>query len=1023
MPTLIKYNTFTEALAYNLTNEEQEILGYVENTASSNMRVHNKKFTNTINSIVNIHPNFNFHSTGILETEYNPSFNKCYSFPDSYLYGYNMFKETKTPVYNKDKNTPLSDYLYDTKIDLSKNSNSDSFYSVYHYGVLINSYISYDKWFSNYQNRGMVNYRLVFGNYLFDDHTDRSYWCYNQYLTKDYFLSKSLFHSRLVQENTTSYYYEKFKDFRWMNNKKILIRGNILDNIIYDYSNLIPEGSIFFIVNSVELKEKLEAQLPTIREKVKTLEGCKEVYTALGLSPNNTNIAFAYRSQDYMYITSSNVQLSLLNFKDEGEDYPLDESGYIAWNKIDYRKKYKHYLGAAKLNPRFVHQFTSMFYTPMKKFTNKPENTQGVPYQITLNKYLYKSTSNEGILTIILGHTIIDGVTYPDELGAISSANDYIGIVDNKDGTYKISFKDTTQVREDRLFVKIKNTFTEVWSTLYYDLDFVLENVKETLRINNDLYEKNVSSCNTISGYIRYSRDTEFTETELANINQANLDNVISYINQNFYTITKPNIEPIEFLSAKAFGDTINLTHKGKSLDRSGNATHVGTHIYNFKSKLNNLDKNLTIKINADIFNNPKPIDPGTGAPADPIRGGGSGGGGAGGAGGAGGNGGGVTIIIRDPEKPVEEPTEEQPKYECLNATADKDGYVKLSDVFDIATLSITVLDPLIPIGTCSHNYRDAYVYVKASPDASWTGDQTVTSCNSTFTAYFRDSYQSHYGQLWTTAEYLMPKAKTTITYKIRRKGTNEKYITIGSHTYSKYRQSFILYTAGQTETPTIQGGDDNSIPYINEEKEFGKLKYQTEINDEEKNETKSLLEGINFNNPKDTSNLKYKMIYPGKGLKDVYAQIDFKGIPLCVYFKALTKEEYAAKYQDPKLFDNNYKTNLTPDETDGTYNLTSDYLYFPKLNNLSKPVPYGTYTYNVELTDNTGNVYKSPNSDYKVTRQTDTPYLRVTYPTENFDKTKIKTIKVNVEKFVDSTGGIVYEKPLEEVQNENTTS
>lgn len=659
MYNLIKYNTLTEALAFNLTEEQLKLYYWLPEYSYKNYNAISKKLMNQYEPYPKETSNSEEYQRqflyevreGILPLEVEIDKIK-YKFPYSNEY-LNYIKTIQNTLFCYKSN--ISSVLYE--IVILQNENKQ-----YTLGEITSNFISN-------LNNNLISGRIIptrISVEIVNPTTSKTAYSYvnspnlatniNDFITdiditfpngksnkeiidSIYNPNIHIYNSMLIGDKDGGIKYTPFKDFRWFENKKLWTLDEILLKDFYSMSNLIPEGSIILICNTQEIKDKLQLELDTIYEQVSTPEKYfellnklsgnsfyKEVYSDDNQSELDSEfngffiekrlrncqlkniVQLGYRNRDILYIFSPVVGLNTIFYSDTEEDYPLDESGYIAWDKIDYRKKYTKGLGAAKISPNIMYKLRSITeYLRLKQFTNRPEDdkTQGIPYDVTISQTLFKTDYNNATLTVTLGYTKFNETIYNDELISIYSLNEYVGIVKQSEGVYKVSFKSTTTIQEDRLVVKIKNTFTGIVSSITFDLDCVIGAMTTKIRVYEDYYSKFIKDCETITGYIHYEQTTEMSNTQLSNINQANINNSITYINDNFMTCNIPTWTPLEWQSSKGFNKSIKITFLGKRLRAEDYyKDKVGKYIHTFQSKADSsVNKTITVELNLSPVN------------------------------------------------------------------------------------------------------------------------------------------------------------------------------------------------------------------------------------------------------------------------------------------------------------------------------------------------------------------------------------------------------------------------------------
>lgn len=1012
MIELTKYNTLSEALAFNLTAEDIETLGYIDIGREGHQnREGIKSIVNTNRKLLNhiAIPSENYNTMGYLGWGGSKGYfnwSKTNLSPYELEYQEDNLQGLFILLINGLKSVSVNSYRTSTYMKHSPND-----FKIYPDSISETAgSATYKNGVLTYLHLGdtlCVNFQQICGTYsdtLFNGA------CYITYVPRFHLLL-----SRLKQTGATSFQYNPFSDFRWLENKKIFLANDFKATTgeecsIEKLANLIPEGSLFFICANANDKTTLETELPTMQESVATPEGLTALYNKFSY---HTQIG--YRSGSSIYVFMSAFGFNSLFYTDSGEDYPLDKSGYIDYSKLDFRKVYTKALGAAKIHPRVIQKLEAMQYLPVKAFTNKPDETQGKPYSVSISQQMFKSTSNKATLNVTLGYTTIEGVTYNDELGTISSANGFLSIVKVNDTTYTISFTKTTEVQADKLIIPIKNTFTNVWTDVYFELDFVADNQSELLRLRQEKYSVNLGNVSTINGYVYYERETALTQAELSALNDADKTKALAYLKANFIDFNTLPYEPIQLESLRASNNSIMYVFKGKSLSNRADLDKVGTYTYQFTTKVNNLSKPLVIEVFAPPSNSPITNDPNTGSPGNRGNGGGNSGsiGSGGRIPGVGNNN--VNPNTGSLEKDGNydnEPVGEEPSEptSCILAPADEDGWVNLNDILDISKITIEsdngnpFIVPPNDTGVYGENespgwrnYQGASIsYVIPNPDNPPKVTGVVTNQSSNWMVRHKTL---------TVMVYAKQKVANT-TGSL----SNNKPSLIMSYSTSQPLQS--CHCLGQDGNyKEVYGGADadwnTPDKFIEKKAVFDEYLSSSYLPNDFDLSVNWM--GFNKNNPSDISNLKYKPFYFWEGLSEKTASVELaNGLKLCLVYLPISREEWNNRFITPtKEIDFNSFTEEALNgagmskNTDGTYKTNYDSIRFDLGSTLNgKKLPYGNYSFEVNFTDTSGKTHKyTSNQNYTGN------YIGFWTNLGSIDKNNIKTIDFKIIKFIDFTG------------------
>ena len=792
---LTQYNTLTEALAFNQTKDEAKEFGYYETMHTKTIMETNLKMFHILD------PKYIFYRYGqspvsglwgyMPSSTYDSSTGQATGTSTETAFAVEFMNTepsgTFQPLY---KAIPFPKATYGTSAKGNMReiigSGTDTIEDRLNWGIVKSGVLStYDRDYS-------LNICLVYTQNYFGDwgQTDRPKDSSGHYTTNNFTNNvreqrEIIMKSRYKQNGYNTFDFFPFTDFRWLENKKIFLWSDITDGVAKSLGNLIPEGSIFFICSDENVKTRLEAELPTLKDDC---TGTLDIYqdtikritgvTSIWADGFYTNLLVGFRSEGNIFVFYPTMGINSLFCNDGGEAYPLNKNGYIDFSAIDYRKKYTKGVGAACLHPRTVAKTDALYYIYADQFTNKPTPEQGSPFSITLSQQTYKTNSNSGTLTITLGYTTIDAVTYNDELTSVTSSKSLINIVNNGNNTYTISFKSTTSEQDDVLTVEIKNTFTNIYSYVSYNLKCVYEPTNpnpDYIRVYPSAITTTVAkNANETKGYVYFYRSAGFTADEQSYMTSANETDLPVRL-QKYFTTTKAATpatrvaDPVLFSSVKFNGNNEMLVYfKGETYNAILDIGKWGTYTYTHTIAGTSKTATFTLLMHADSNWKPSPVpDPGPG-PGDGDDGGGGGGGGGGGntGGGGGSNNNGNGGWMRDDGNIDSNVI--QPKYEaplvCTPLETDADGWGLLSSAYDLTCVCITSTEPAYdpnnppkPVGA----YGGGVLFAK-----DYQGGY----------AWYLDTV----GQFFTNKHNLMPQNRNTYIIKAKRKNDPEaEWVTI----------------------------------------------------------------------------------------------------------------------------------------------------------------------------------------------------------------------------------------------------
>ena len=828
---LTQYNTLTEALAFNQTKDEAKEFGYYETMHTKTIMETNKKMFHILD------PKYVFYRYG------QSPVSGCWGYMPSSTYDSTTGKATGTstetafavefmdtepegtfqPLYRE---IPFPKATYGTSANGNMReitgSGTNEIEDRLNWGIVKSGVLStYDRDYS-------LNICRVYKQNYFGDwgQTDRPKDSSGNYLTNNFTNNireqrEIIMRSRYKQNGYNTFDFFPFTDFRWLENKKIFLWSDITDGVAKSFGNLIPEGSIFYICSDANVKARLETELPTLKanctgdlvtyqDTVKRITGV----TSIWADGFYTNLLVGYRSEGNIFVFYPTMGINSLFCNDGGEAYPLNKNGYIDFSAIDYRKKYTKGVGAACLHPRTVAKTDALYYIYADQFTNKPTPEQGSPFTVTLSQQTYKTSSNSGTLTVTLGYTTVDSVTYNDELTSVTSGKSLINIVNNGNNTYTISFKSTTSEQDDVLTVEIKNTFTNIYSYVNFNLKCLYEPTNpnpDYIRVYPSAITTTVSkNASETKGYVYFYRSAGFTADEQSYMTSANETDLPVRLQKYFLTTKTATpatrfADPVIFSSVKFNSNNEMLVYfRGETYKAILDIGKWGTYVYTHTTVGTNKSATFTLTMHADSSYKPTPIpDPGPGDPGD-------GGGGGGGGGGSNNNGNGGWM--KDDGNIGG--NVHQPKYEaplaCTPLETDADGWGLLSDAYDLSYATITSKEPAYDPNN------------PPKPVGEYGGG-----------VLFSKDYQGGYawyvsGRFFTNKHNLMPQQRNTYIIKAKRKNDPEaewftiftwytetpvqSYVYVGDETGYEINPETGMVDLGTWSQPTIDQNTDITL-------------------------------------------------------------------------------------------------------------------------------------------------------------------------------------------------------------------
>lgn len=1014
MANLTSYNSLAEAIAFNLTDENLEELGYT-NFNGLTKGIHSNKFTE--NAV--IPPKNVLYRRGLYEDtqKFKVIDYKQMEF-DSLENILQTGKTLNSITPLKDKNTREIDttnyYLWKSSTGIDA-------------GVVNGTYTGF---YCDIKND--ITKMPFFGN--FDEPNYRA--CLYDSFKTEYKTLVGL-RNRLAEEGV--FFYSPLTDFRYLDNKKVIKVSELIDGSFLGMINLIPNNTIGFVYKDTNYAGNVDTNNQYDQFCADILNG-KDIVSSYDKvqafeAKYSGKYTIYYRTANVLYFGNlDDVSITGMFVNDNtGLDYPLTESGYIDYKNIDYSKTYTTALGAAKVSPKIISKMLGWSWMNVDAFTNEPkDDTQGVATKISITNQVFRPSDNTATITITLGYTEINGTRYNDELQPLYSANQYINIETVNDTTYKVSFRNTTNPQTDFVYIPIKNTYTGVVIDNFYELELVRDDVTEVVRLRQSKYEVTISNCKTISGYVYYERKTALTTDEKNNLKQADITKAFEFFNTNI--VSFPRLTPFDPTEIKSitFGDrNVMCIFKGKALAKN-EQYRVGTYHYDIKSIGSNIQSSLDVILCADASDGTQ--DPGTGNPPNnpnkkPIGGTvnpGSGGNGSGGIGGGGtGSSSNKGSMMDDDTNKFEKDLNSDPKKEslttpngdsCIIPKTDNE-YVDLSELFEFADSEVTVTsDPiftdetLIGLGgqgdgsvILSRNYQGGTVWTYPTTD---------------------DAGNRHLGTIITNDSGLIPKIRTYVTVKAKYKRANAKgegtdssgNRVLATFVFWQYAQSFTLVnsTTNPTESVDIVGGDTSTYhPTVTD---IFKLTWNKH-NDYNPTLTEDDVI-LNYNGDPSNISIKVKWKWDGVGLTPNEGKIAIKDIVnICAYTEGLEADQLRELYNIPES--NNFTltdapTGSTLDENNFNVTFTSNgYLSFTLDYGNTKPDLYGTFDIKTTITDvnNLSYAIEGKNYDIKWAYKTRDVYVNtnaVKTAEPTFDLTQIKKVNLEVTEVRDFMGTVI---------------
>lgn len=1012
MAELQQYNTLAEAIAFNLSKENLEELGLLDYNGWYEMTVAGKRLVPAKNVLYRkgLYDEID-NSYDIKQAEFDTKDNLF-----SQESGYISYAVAKVKYNSISREIDLS---YTTRNFNYRYGDS------YRLGVLNGTVVSV--FIYTYPTK-----IPFFGNFMGDN--AGGYSLYPSF--KEPFIGKLDLRTKITEDG--SYYYSPITDFRYMPNKKIVKTDELKNNSFFDMLNLVPNNTIGFLFqnrneNDNTLYEQFVADIDKGQEIISSYNNLKEFENKYYL-----RYTIFFRTSNAIYFGNfDDCSIMAMFVNDNKLNYPLNENGYIDYKNIDYSKEYTSGLGAARVSPKIITKMLGWTWTPAKSFTNEPDPdlpAQGIKTKISISNQVFRPSENTATLTITLGHCIVDGITYNDELGTIHSKNELINITKNNDETYTIAFKDTIKPQTDFIYIPIKNTFNNITINNFYELELVEDHITEVIRTRQSSYNVTISNCKTISGYIFYERKTALTDEEKNNLKQADINKAFEFLNANIVSFPRlSSFDPTDIKSITFTSREILCIFKGKTLAKS-EQYRAGKYHYDIQTIKSKIATTLDITLTED--NSSSAISPSSGnSPANPsIKPSGYrplGGGTVPGSGNSSNN------------NPSSSNFTEDDREEIPERDLNEDGVKEAITAFDNSS-SCNIPKTMDDFADISEyltfvkkEVSSDYIYTDKSIGSTREGDGSVTLAKNyqggyvwTYPQYDGDG-NIKLGTIYTNASYLMPKITTTITYKVKYR--NSKNVSVDengdsyiSFSFWQYAQNFIeVANSSTTDGTEIKGGEKS--PYFISPSDIGRAtwnKYSPDNHEFTADDFKYEINGEDVR-------VFMKWKFPGIGLEPSEGYFSIKNtFNICTYMEGLTEEQLRELYNVPEsdnikiteaptgsvLDENNFKIVFSATNNQNYLKFNFDF------EDTTKKVVYGTYDFRVTLTDKNGLAYTKDFKNYNM-RHGNT-YLNFynneiqTGVNKTFDVTNITNVKFEILEKRDFMGSIISNK---EKANENT--
>ena len=728
MPNLSKYNTLTEALAFNLTTDEIKEYAYY------------RTYENRIIKDVNFYHVYKFDLSTTTNNRYYQgalsNFNA--EFSDTKI----RLQQVSTSCGRLLQTKKHSEYsvFYGREIDITAGLKTSLSYT--------NDLIVYNNCLMGgietiYKIR-TDSYPIYYGSTIpttkrINNDTEQ----YNLMFYVPRYDIMSNFKTSI--DSTHKTFLDTFSDFRWYDTKLVWLLSDIYDNTLLNESHNIPDCSIFLFARDADTKTRLEAQLPTLETQCTgTIETFVSLLNIIGNTSvwypdnfyNSVYIGYVFNGFLYVFQGDSFGLNSLFMRPSEsngGEAYPLTSEGYIDYDAIDYRKTYTNAVGAAKLNPRAIAKLNDMYYTSINHFDPYPT----VPDVITLDRQIYNTTYNSGTLTIELGHYVKDDKTIiNNELISVTSEKGLINITQTSTDVYTVSFKNTTTDQEDKITVSILQAFLAnrdskgIIKDTYFTVNFIADaQAIYFIKAYPTYLKKLISKHYTNQFSVYYEQFTDIPTADITTMNDnTNLTAAETCMSKYFVLSSKlqyrnnaligtSDIYTLTSISAGTRG--ISVTYKGNSYNLISDQNLEGDHKYTFTC-VSDTSKSVVVTTNLYVGSGSiiKPVPPKKIIlpikPVPPSNGGGGGGGGSGSDS--------KEAVIIGEVLPV-----------------DEDGYFQFNEYYVVkAMVAVSYGEPYTyPIaGGLAKNFRGGYAWFSDDGKTLYTNDCGMIDVN-TYSAYY----------------------------------------------------------------------------------------------------------------------------------------------------------------------------------------------------------------------------------------------------------------------------------------------
>lgn len=531
MSKLTKYNSISEALAYNLSKAEAEDLGYIDTLSTEDIIKTNKKLlawpdenqtqnvsvynTSKYADVYNVYGTSN--SPFALEFETDPSKYEGMLQHIRNTYYYNSFSDS---VYNNMPmpSSPVGTYNDRQIIGSTTSTGHPTYYDyrqIYKNGILTSSANPIDFW-----NKRLPKW---FGNWSKTE-------AYNK-RTSDYGFVWAGQRNQIMKTIKISDVINSFSDFRWYTTKPIFLWSEIVDVTNFrDVIPTIPDYSLFYIAQNETIKANLEGELATLKENcTQTIDVFDATMLRISGAKNKNENGFynavliGYKVNYIVYVFPPVAGLNSLFMKDDGgEAYPLTADGLIDWENLDFRKTYTKALGAAQINPNFLTKIESAFFVSLNsevKITNDGTNSEATYYYQFFRKIGNVNNANTNYWATFCDQTL--NIEYKHMLPFTATEASTIATLGQLDPNI---------LRYDilALFPTAKTIAWGMYSTYLYYFNILMTNPQYA----------------TLAAAVAGSWDiTKYPQLEENDANKAQIEANLTEIISNLYTLTLNYIE------------------------------------------------------------------------------------------------------------------------------------------------------------------------------------------------------------------------------------------------------------------------------------------------------------------------------------------------------------------------------------------------------------------------------------------------------------------------------------------------